>query len=370
MTMQFNDLGAQMARIRPQVDAGIARVLDHGKFILGPEVAELEERLAHFVGVPHCISCANGTDALQIAFMAMGISHGDEVITPGFTYIATAEAAAVLGAKPIYVDIDPVTYNLDPALIEAAITPRTRAIVGVSLYGQCADFDAINAVAERHGIVVIEDAAQSFGATYRGRRSCSLSTIATTSFFPSKPLGCYGDGGALFTADADLAKSLRRIARHGQDGRYNHVVVGMNSRLDTVQAAVLLAKIAIFDDEIDLRQRVADGYAAEFARVGLDLAPTVVEGNSSVWAQYTIRVPNRANVQATLSAAGIPSVVHYPAPLNRQPAVADPQAVLPVGDQAASEVLSLPMHPYLAREEQARIVAPLVNALRDATAAA
>lgn len=368
--MQFNDLGAQMARIRPQVDAGIARVLDHGKFILGPEVAELEEQLAAFVGVPHCISCANGTDALQIAFMALGIGHGDEVITPGFTYIATAEAAAVLGAKPVYVDIDPITYNLDPALIEAAITPRTRAIVAVSLYGQCADFDAINAIADRHGIAVVEDAAQSFGATYRGRRSGALSTIATTSFFPSKPLGCYGDGGALFTADVDLAKSLRRIARHGQDGRYNHVVIGMNSRLDTVQAAVLLAKMSIFDDEIELRQQVADGYAAEFSRAGLNIAPTVAEGNTSVWAQYTVRVPNRAAVQAALSAAGIPSVVHYPAPLNRQPAVADPHAVLPVGDQAASEVLSLPMHPYLARAEQARIVDALADALHAAAAAA
>jgi UDP-2-acetamido-2-deoxy-ribo-hexuluronate aminotransferase len=363
MTMQFNDLGAQMARIRPQVDAGIARVLDHGKFILGPEVAELEERLAAFVGVPYCISCANGTDALQIAFMALGIGHGDEVITPGFTYIATAEAAAVLGAKPVYVDIDPVTYNLDPALIEAAITPRTRAIVAVSLYGQCADFDAINAIADRQGIAVIEDAAQSFGATYRGRRSGALSTIATTSFFPSKPLGCYGDGGALFTADSELAKSLRRIARHGQDGRYNHVVVGMNSRLDTVQAAVLLAKMEIFDDEIGLRQQVANGYATELARAGLDLAPTVVEGNTSVWAQYTVRVPNRAKVQAALSTAGIPSVVHYPAPLNRQPAVADPHVELPVGDQAASEVLSLPMHPYLSSGEQARIVDALSEAL-------
>lgn len=364
MTMQFNDLGAQMARIRPQIDAGIARVLDHGKFILGPEVGELEEQLAAFVGVPHCISCANGTDALQIAFMALGIGHGDEVITPGFTYIATAEAAAVLGAKPVYVDIDSVTYNLDPAMIEEAITPRTRAIVAVSLYGQCADFDAINAIADRHGIAVIEDAAQSFGATYRGRRSCALSTIATTSFFPSKPLGCYGDGGALFTADAELAKSLRRIARHGQDGRYNHVVVGMNSRLDTVQAAVLLEKMTIFDEEIGLRQQVAAGYAAEFARANLDFAPIVVKGNTSVWAQYTVRVSNRAQVQGALSAAGIPSVVHYPAPLNRQPAVADPHAVLPVGDQAASEVLSLPMHPYLAREEQVRIVDVLREALR------
>ncbi len=362
--MQFNDLGVQMARIRSTVDAGIARVLDHGKFILGPEVAQLEAELAAFVGVPHCISCANGTDALQIAMMALDIGHGDEVITPGFTYIATAEAAAVLGARPVYVDIDPITYNIDPNLIETAITPRTKAIVAVSLYGQCADFDAINMIAERHGIPVIEDAAQSFGASYKGRKSGALTTIATTSFFPSKPLGCYGDGGALFTADADLAHRLRSIARHGQEGRYNHVRVGMNSRLDTVQAAILLAKMSIFPEEIGLRQAVADEYARAFARVGLDIAPTVVDGNESAWAQYTVRVPDRASVQAAFAAAGIPTVVHYPAPLNRQPAVADHDAVLPVGDLAANEVLSLPMHPYLQPEQQARIAAVLADALQ------
>lgn len=370
MKMQFVDLGAQLARIRPQVDAGIARVLEHGKYILGPEVEQLEGQLADLAGVPHCISCANGTDALQIALMALGTGPGDEVITPGFTYIATAEAAAVLGARPVYVDVDPVTYNIDPTLIEAAITPRTRAIIAVSLYGQCADFDAINAVAAKHGITVIEDAAQSYGGTYRGRKSGSLTTIACTSFFPSKPLGCYGDGGAMFTTDDELAKSLRRIARHGQEGRYNHVCIGMNSRLDSIQAAVLLAKMTIFPEELELRQAVADRYGDLLRAAGLDCGPVVYDGNRSAWAQYTVRLPDRAAVQKAFADAGIPSVVHYPAPLNRQPAVADPEAVLPVGDRAAEEVLSLPMHPYLEAGQQARVVEVLAGAMRTAEAAA
>lgn len=252
--IEFIDLKAQQTRIKDKIDAGIQRVLAHGQYILGPEVAELEEKLADFVGAKYCITCANGTDALQIAQMALGIGPGDEVITPGFTYIATAETVALLGAKPVYVDIDPRTYNLDPTLLEAAITPRTKAIIPVSLYGQCADFDAINAIAAKYGIPVIEDAAQSFGATYKGKRSCNLTTIACTSFFPSKPLGCYGDGGAIFTNDDELAVVLRQIARHGQDRRYHHVRVGVNSRLDTLQAAILLPKLEIFEDEIQLRQ--------------------------------------------------------------------------------------------------------------------
>src|SRR5690606_7977235 len=245
--MDFIDLKTQQARIKKKIDAAIARVLAHGQYILGPEVAELEEKLADYTGAKYCISCANGTDALQIALMALGVGPGDEVITPGFTYIATAEAAAVLGAKPVYVDINPRTYNLDPALLEAAITSRTKAIIPVSLYGQCAAFDAINALASKHGITVIEDAAQSFGASYKGRKSCNLTTIATASFFPSKPLGCYGDGGAIFTSDDELAKIMRQVARHGQDRRYHHIRVGVNSRLDTLQAAILLPKLDILD---------------------------------------------------------------------------------------------------------------------------
>ncbi|MCB1988795.1 MAG: DegT/DnrJ/EryC1/StrS family aminotransferase, partial [Burkholderiaceae bacterium] len=258
--MNFIDLKSQYQRLKADIDAGIQRVLDHGQFILGPEVTELEEKLATYTGARHCITVANGTDALQIAQMALGIGPGDEVITPGFNYIATAETAALLGARPVYVDIDPRTYNLDPELLEAAITPATRAIIPVSLYGQCANFDAINAIAARHGIPVIEDAAQSFGAIYKGRKSCNLTRIACTSFFPSKPLGCYGDGGALFTNDDELAKVMRQIARHGQDRRYHHVRVGVNSRLDTLQAAILLVKLVLFDDEMALRQQVAARY--------------------------------------------------------------------------------------------------------------
>ena len=240
--MQFIDLATQQARIKDKVDEAIQRVFSHGQYILGPEVYELEEKLADFVGAKHCISVANGTDALQIAQMAFGIGPGDEVITPGFTYIATAETVALLGAKPVYVDICSKTYNLDPTKLEAAITPRTKAIIPVSLYGQCADFDEINVIAAKHGIPVIEDAAQSFGGTYKGKRSCNLSTIGCTSFFPTKPLGCYGDGGAIFTNNDELALVLRQIARHGQERRYHHIRIGVNSRLDTLQAAILLHK--------------------------------------------------------------------------------------------------------------------------------
>src|SRR5690554_7319717 len=284
--MQFVDLAAQQARIKDKIDANIQKVLAHGKYILGPEVAELEQRLAEFCGAKHCITVANGTDALQIAQMALGVGHGDEVIVPGFSYIATAETPAVLGAKPVYVDIDPKTYNMDPAKLEAAITPRTKAIIPVSLYGQCADFDAINAIAAKHGIPVIEDGAQSFGASYKGRKSCNLSTIGCTSFFPSKPLGCYGDGGAIFTNDEELATTMRQIARHGQERRYHHVRVGVNSRLDTLQAAILLPKLAILDDEIHKRQHVAEKYNE---LLGSDfITPHIEQHNQSAWAQYTI----------------------------------------------------------------------------------
>jgi UDP-2-acetamido-2-deoxy-ribo-hexuluronate aminotransferase len=364
-TMQFIDLATQQTRIKDEIDAGIARVLAHGQYILGPEVAELEDRLASYTGAAYCITCANGTDALQIALMALGIGPGDEVITPGFSYIATAEAAVLLGANVIYVDIDPVTYNLDPALLEAAITSRTRAIIPVSLFGQPADFDTINAIADRHGIPVIEDGAQSFGAFYKGRKSGNLSTIACTSFFPSKPLGCYGDGGAIFTSDPELAKIARQIARHGQERQYYHVRVGMNSRLDTLQAAILLPKLAILDDEIEARQRVADVYGARLAGSNILQLPHITQHSSSAWAQYTVRVTDRAGVRDSLSQAGVPTAVYYPLPLNRQPAVADPSALLPAGDDAAETVLSLPMHPYLNATTQKRIVAALNLAIAE-----
>ncbi|MDF2073442.1 DegT/DnrJ/EryC1/StrS family aminotransferase [Pseudomonas mendocina] len=360
--IEFIDLKAQQALIKSKIDANIQRVLAHGQYILGPEVAELEEKLVAFVGAKHCISVANGTDALQIAQMALGIGPGDEVITPGFTYIATAETVALLGAKPVYVDVDPRTYNLDPQLLEAAITPRTKAIIPVSLYGQCADFDAINAIAARHGIPVIEDAAQSFGATYKGKCSCNLTTIACTSFFPSKPLGCYGDGGAIFTNDDELAKVMRQIARHGQDRRYHHVRVGVNSRLDTLQAAILLPKLDIFSQELEQRQDVARAYRILLAEAGIG-SPFIESSNVSAWAQFTVQVSHREAVQERLKTSGIPTAVHYPVPLNRQPAVSDAHAHLPVGDALAQKVLSLPMHPYLKEQQQVAIVSALKGAL-------
>ena len=354
--IEFIDLKSQQLRIKDKIDAGIQRVLSHGQYILGPEVSELEEKLAAFVGAKYCISCANGTDALQIAQMAFGIGPGDEVITPGFTYIATAETVALLGAKPVYVDVNPRTYNLDPQLLEAAITSRTKAIIPVSLYGQCADFDAINAIAAKYGIPVIEDAAQSFGATYKGKRSGNLTTVACTSFFPSKPLGCYGDGGAIFTNDAELAKVMRQIARHGQDRRYHHIRVGINSRLDTLQAAILLPKLEIFAEELALRQQVAKVYDGLLNDIGISSTPFIEEYNTSAYAQYTIQVSDRDEWQAKLQDAGIPTAVHYPIPLNKQPAVADDNAHLPVGDAIAERVMSLPMHPYLTSVEQKQIV--------------
>lgn len=360
--IEFIDLKTQQALIKHKIDAGIQRVLAHGQYILGPEVLELEEKLAAFVGAKYCISVANGTDALQIAQMALGIGPGDEVITPGFTYIATAETVALLGAKPVYVDVDPQTYNLDPTLLEAAITPRTKAIIPVSLYGQCANFDSINTIAAKYGLPVIEDAAQSFGGSYKGRSSCNLSTISCTSFFPSKPLGCYGDGGAIFTNDDELAKVMRQIARHGQDRRYHHVRVGVNSRLDTLQAAILLPKLELLEEEIDSRNKVAIAYS-ELLRDLPVVTPYVDKLNICAWAQYSILVPNRGQLQKALQDIGIPTAVHYPIPLNKQPAVACPNAKLPVGDAIAEEVMSLPMHPYLSLDAVGAIVDGLKNAL-------
>lgn len=370
--MDFIDLKTQYQRLKVEIDASIQRVLNHGQYILGPEVAELEEKLAAYTGAKHCITVANGTDALQIALMALGIGPGDEVITPGFTYIATAETVALLRARPVYVDIDLRTYNLDPALLEPAITPRTKAIVPVSLFGQCADFDAINAIAVKHDIPVIEDAAQSFGAIYKGRKSCNLTSVACTSFFPSKPLGAYGDGGAIFTNDAELAKAMRQIARHGQDRRYHHIRVGINSRLDTLQAAILLPKLAIFDEELALRQQVADHYNTLFSAPVIArearqptssdiILPYIAHHNTSAWAQYTIRVPNRDAIQERLKQVGIPTAVYYPIPLNKQPAVADASAHLPNGDAAAQHVLNLPMNPYLCDVTQIQIVNALLE---------
>ena len=359
--MQFIDLAAQQARIKDKLDEALQRVLSHGKYILGPEVTALEERLSGYTGAKYCITCGNGTDALQIALMALGVESGDEVITPAFSYIATAEAAALLGAKPVYVDIDPATFNIDSQQLENAISPRTKAIIPVSLFGQCPDMDAINGIASRHNIPVIEDAAQSFGAAYRGKKSCNLSTIATTSFFPAKPLGCYGDGGAIFTSDESLAKSLRQIARHGQSSLYHHEVVGVNSRLDTVQAAILLVKLDLLDDEINRRNQIAESYTGLLSKAGLKGTPVVPAGYTSAWAQYTIRIQKRDKVQSLLRERGIPTAVYYPLPLSKQPAVADKNVSLPQGDIASTEVLSLPMHPYLSSLSQCEIVGALAE---------
>ena len=355
--MEFIDLKAQYARLGSRIDARIRAVLKQGQFILGPEVAELEQCLAERVGVPHCIACSSGTDALLVALMALGIGQGDEVVTTPFTFVATAESIRLVGAKPVFVDIDPRTYNLDARLLESAITAHTKAFIAVSLYGQCADLDAINEVARRHDLAVIEDGAQSFGALYKGRPSCGLTPIGCTSFFPSKPLGCYGDGGACFTQDAALAVLMQQIRVHGQDRRYHHSLLGINGRLDTIQAAVLLAKLEIFDGEIAERVRIGGMYSELLKNVVT--TPYIEPHNSSVYAQYTIQVDNRAMFQDRLKAAGIPTAVHYPVPLHLQPAFSSlgfGTGSFPVAEAAAQRVVSLPMHPYLSAGEQQKIV--------------
>ncbi len=365
-SLEFIDLATQQDALRAGIESRVHRVLHHGQYIMGPEVAELETQLAAYVGTKHCITVASGTDALLIAMMALGLQAGDEVITTPFTFIATGEMIALMGAKPVFVDIDRHTYNLDPALIEAAITPRTRAIMPVSLYGQCADLDAINAIGVKHGIPVIEDAAQSFGATYKGRKSCALSLIGCTSFFPSKPLGCYGDGGACFTDDDALAKSMRQIRVHGQDRRYHHPVIGVNGRMDTLQCAVLLAKMPSFAAEVRAREEIGARYAALLKDAGFQ-APYVEANNTSVFAQYTVEVDGRDAVQDTLKAAGVPTAVHYPTPLHLQPAFAQlglGRGALPAAEAAAVRVMSLPMHPFLDHGTQRRVVNALAGAVK------
>jgi UDP-2-acetamido-2-deoxy-ribo-hexuluronate aminotransferase len=354
--MQFIDLKTQYRKLKSDIDSRIQTVLDHGQYILGPEVAELESRLASRTRSKHCITCASGTDALLLAMMALGIGPGDEVITSPFTFFATGEMIALLGAIPVFVDIDPETYNIDPAKIEAAITPRTKAIMPVSLYGQCADFDPINAIAEKHGLAVIEDAAQSFGGTYKGRESGNLSTIGCTSFFPSKPLGCYGDGGALFTTEDNLGRRLLELRNHGQDRRYHHVAVGINGRLDTLQAAILLAKLDVFDDELASRQLAAAAYNEQL-RDAVQI-PIVRDGYTSPYAQYTIEVDDRDAVQQALRQTGIPTAVHYPVPLHLQPVFAHMnlnEGSFPHSERAGKRVLSLPMHPYLEPDQITQI---------------
>ncbi|MDA8976929.1 DegT/DnrJ/EryC1/StrS family aminotransferase [Akkermansiaceae bacterium] len=348
--MEFIDLKSQQKRIRADLDKRIGAVLDHGRYIMGPEVVELEERLAKYVGVKHCIGASSGTDTLLIAMMALGISPGDEVITVPYTWISTAEMIALLGATPVFVDIDEVTWNMNAELLEAAITEKTKAIMPVGIYGQTADMVAINEIAARNGnIPVIEDAAQSFGATHHGQKSCSLSTIGSTSFFPSKPLGCYGDGGALFTNDDDLADSMRQICVHGQEKKHHHPILGINGRLDTIQAAILLEKIGIFDDEIQKRQEIAAAYSAGIQQDSV-LLPEVGTGNTSVYAQYTILSSERNVLSASLKEVDVPSVSYYAVPLHLQPVfeyLGHAKGDFPVTERVAKQCLSLPMNPYL-----------------------
>lgn len=360
--MEFIDLKAQYRMLQPGIDARIQAVLDHGQFILGPEVRELETALAQRTGARHCISCASGTDALLIALMALGIGPGDEVITSPFTFIATVEMIALLGAKPILVDINPRTWNLDPSRVAAAITPRTRAVLPVSLYGQCADIDAIQAAAGP--LPVVEDAAQSFGATYKGRQSCNLGAIGCTSFFPSKPLGAYGDGGACFTNDDALAAAMLEIRNHGQSSRYRHVRLGLNGRLDTIQAAVLLAKLEVFERELLLRSHVAARYSERLR--GLVQTPHIAPENRNAYAQYTIEIDDRDRVSESLREQGIPTAIHYPVPAHLQPAfqyLGYSEGSFPVAEAAARRVLSLPMHPYLSSEDQDRVCTALRQAI-------
>jgi UDP-2-acetamido-2-deoxy-ribo-hexuluronate aminotransferase len=363
---EFIDLKKQYAELRGVINTRIQNVLDHGQFIMGPEVKELEDRLAQFTGARHCITCASGTEALLIALMALGIKPGDEVITTPFTFVATAEVIVLLGAKPVFVDVEPDTANIDVSKIAAAITTRTRAILPVSLYGQTADMDEINAIAAQHGLTVIEDAAQSFGATYKGRQSCNLSTIGCTSFFPSKPLGCYGDGGALFTNDDLLAKAMREIRTHGQERRYYHTRIGVGGRMDTIQCAVVLAKLDRFQWEIERRQEVGLRYSKLLRESCKNLRLlTLRPDRTSVYAQYTIIADGREKLQRGLKAQGVPTAVHYPLSLHQQPAYREIGAELkfPVSEKLAGEVISLPMYPELSEEMQRRIVTAIGSML-------
>jgi UDP-2-acetamido-2-deoxy-ribo-hexuluronate aminotransferase len=359
--LPFIDLKAQYAALKPAIDARMQRVLDHGQYIMGPEVRELEARLEAFTGAGHCVTVASGTEALLIALMALGLRPGDEVITTPFSFAATAEAIVLAGGVPVFVDIEPDTCNIDAALAAAAIGPRTRAILPVGLYGQPADMDALNAF----GLPVVEDAAQSFGATYAGRRSCALSAIGCTSFFPSKPLGCYGDGGALFTADDALAQAAREIRVHGQSARYVHTRIGVGGRMDTLQCAVVLAKLERFEWELQRRRELGERYRRLLAGVPGATPLAVRPGRDCVWAQYTVLVDDRAKVQAALQDAGIPTAVHYPKPLHHQPAYAAfaPRAGCPASEEAARRVLSLPMSADLAEADQDRVVAALARAV-------
>jgi len=391
--MEFINLGAQQKRIRDKIDANVKAVLDHGQYIMGPEIKKLEAKLADYVGTKHAIACASGTDALLMALMAYGVGPGDAVFTTPFTFIATAEVISLLGATPVFVDIDPKTYNIDPARLEQAIqaikandpsihplpitpdlVPRTsnplplrpRGIIPVDLFGLPADYDAIEKIAGDHGLFVIEDAAQSFGAEYKGKKACSFGKIGCTSFFPAKPLGCYGDGGMCFTDNDDLAAILDSIRVHGKGShKYDNARIGINGRIDTLQAAILLAKFSIFPEEIELRQVVANRYTSLLASEATPATPFIPAGYKSAWAQYSILARSeaeRTELMEKLKAAGIPTAIYYPKPLHLQTAFADlgyKPGAFPISEDAASRIFSLPMHPYLVEYDQEQIISTL-----------
>ena len=363
--MQFVDLPAQYQEYRQEIGEAVSAVLTASRFINGPEVKKLEEQLAGFVEIPHAIGCASGPDALMLALLALGIGPGDEVITTPFTFIATAETIALVGAKPVFVDIEPDTYNLDPHLIERAVTEKTKALIAVDIFGLPANYEAIQAIVDRHGIFLIEDAAQSLGAEFDGRKCGSFGTLATTSFFPAKPLGCYGDGGMIFTADEKLAEHLRILRNHGQHQRYHHRMLGMNSRLDTLQAAVLLAKLPHFAAEIARRRQIAAGYTESFAP--FFQVPVEKPGYFSVYAQYSLRSGRRSQVIEMLTDAGIPTAIHYPLPLHLQEvfsALGYQCGDFPVAEQVCEEIFSIPVHPFLSDKEREKIISTAIGALK------
>ena len=362
--MEFIDLNKQYQLHKNEINAAIHEVLEQGNFILGQQVKTLETTLAAYVGVKHCISVSSGTDSLQITLMAMGIAPGDEVITVPFTWISTAEVIALIGAKPVFVDIEPDTYNININQIEAAITPRTKAIMPVSLFGQMPDYQAINAIAAKYNLPVIEDGAQSFGATQKGKRSCGVTTVGSTSFYPAKPFGCYGDGGAIFTNDDFLAEKMRSIRVHGGEVRHYHPYLGMNGRFDTLQAAVLLAKFPHFPEEVKVRGEIGTGYSE-----GLKdccVIPKIQQGNTHVYAQYTIRVPNRDQLAQSLKEQGVPTAIHYPKCIHEQPVfeyLGYKMGSFPIAEKASREVISLPMHPWLSSEDKKQVVRAVKQSL-------
>lgn len=370
MSIPFIDLKTQYNALKESINSRILKVLESGAYINGPEVQELETKLAQHTGVKHALACASGTDSLLIPLMAMGIKPGDEVITTAFSFIATAETIVLAGAKPIYIDIDPVTFNIDTTQIEKAITAKTKAIMPVSLYGQVADMDEINAIAKKHNLFVVEDLAQSYGAKYKNKRSGSLTTAAGTSFYPAKPLGCYGDGGAIFTNDEKLLKAMKEIRDHGSESRYYHTRLGLNGRLDTIQCAILLAKMERYDWEIEQRQRIANNFNQAFAEIKAPdfSCPQIKPDRDSVWAQYTLTVSNRDSFQKKLAEMGVPTTVHYPRIMPDQPwykeHTADPKANLSRARWAADHVISLPLFPDMDRATQDKIIESVIKAVR------